>query len=73
MSDRNTVRDYLQASPETMEVLESFGIRLDPFTIIALDATPEQLAEYSALRRPADLREALDRLAAASETQPARR
>ncbi|MGI8927760.1 MAG: hypothetical protein ACR2HN_14125 [Tepidiformaceae bacterium] len=44
-----------------LEVLEDFGIRLDPWTLIAVKCTPEELAEYSAILRPAELREALER------------
>lgn len=60
---RLTVREILEADPHAFAVLERFGIRLDPFTIIALNSTPEELAEYSALRDPAELRRALLRQA----------
>jgi hypothetical protein len=63
-----TIGELLDACPGVMEVLEEFGIRLDPWTIIALHATVEELAEYSALRDPGELRAAIDRrLAAAGE------
>ena len=53
---------------EVLDVLEEFGIRLDPWTMIALKCTVKELAEYSAIRRPEELRDALRaRLQAASK------
>jgi hypothetical protein len=54
-----TVGELLEACPALMEVLEDFGIKLDPWTMIALNATVQEIAEYSAIRRPDELREAL--------------
>lgn len=64
-----TVREILARDARALEVLEQFGIRLDPFTLIALDCTPEQLAEYSAVRRPAELRAALERFLSDAESE----
>jgi hypothetical protein len=63
------MREILARDARALEVLEQFGIRLDPFTLIALDCTPEQLAEYSAVRRPTDLRAALERFLSDSSPQ----
>lgn len=54
-----TVGELLEACPALMEVLEDFGIKLDPWTMIALNSTVQEIAEYSAIRRPDELREAL--------------
>lgn len=53
------IGDLVDDRPETLEVLEEFGIRLDPWTMIALKCTVQELAEYSAIRRPEELRDAL--------------
>lgn len=53
------IGSLVEEHPELLEVLEGFGIRLDPWTMIALKCTVEELAEYSAIRRPEELRDAL--------------
>ena len=54
------VGDAVRAAPgDALAILESFGIKLDPFTVLAMECTPEQLAEYSALRDAAPLQAAL--------------
>jgi hypothetical protein len=53
------IGDLVDARPETLEVLEEFGIRLDPWTMIALKCTVQELAEYSAIRHAEELRDAL--------------
>ncbi|MEX0781946.1 MAG: hypothetical protein WD557_04795 [Dehalococcoidia bacterium] len=59
------IGDLVDEHAEVLEVLEEFGIRLDPWTMIALKCTVQELAEYSAIRRPEELRDALrSRLAA---------
>ncbi len=59
-SNQRTIAEYIEAASECYAVLERFGIKLDPFTIIALRSTPEELAEYSAVRDTPALRRALD-------------
>jgi hypothetical protein len=54
-----TIEEIVEAHPEVLEVLEDFGIRLDPWTLIALKSTVQELAEYSAIRRPEELRDAI--------------
>lgn len=62
----SNVGDLVDARPEVLEVLEDFGIRLDPWTMIALKCSVAELAEYSAIRRPEELRDAIrSRLSAA--------
>lgn len=55
----SNISELVDERPEVLEVLEEFGIRLDPWTMIALKCTVEELAEYSAVRRPDDLRDAI--------------
>ena len=55
-----TIEDLVEAEPGILEVLEEFGIRLDPWTMIALRSTVAELAEYSAIRHPEQLRAALE-------------
>lgn len=68
--NRNGARSEVQTSsligelvdqqPEVvLEVLEDFGIRLDPWTLIALKCTVQELAEYSAIRHAEELRDAI--------------
>lgn len=45
----------VEAHPGVLEVLEEFGIRIDPWTLIALSSSLAQLAEYSAIRHPGEL------------------
>lgn len=54
-----SIGELVDGRPEVLEVLEEFGIRLDPWTMIALKCTVEELAEYSAVRRPEELRDAI--------------
>jgi hypothetical protein len=42
-----------------LEVLEEFGIRIDPWTLIALRSPLSQLAEYSAVRPTSALADAV--------------
>jgi hypothetical protein len=53
------IGELVDEHAEVLEVLEEFGIRLDPWTMIALKCTVQELAEYSAIRRPEELRDAL--------------
>ena len=55
----SNVGELIDAAPDVLEVLEEFGIRLDPWTMIALKCTVAELAEYSAIRRPEELRDAI--------------
>ena len=64
------IGDLVDGRPETLEVLEEFGIRLDPWTMIALKCTVQELAEYSAIRRPEELRDALRARLRAAGAQP---
>ncbi|MCC6381223.1 MAG: hypothetical protein IT304_01885 [Dehalococcoidia bacterium] len=66
LADDLTVGEVVARWPGALAVLEGLGIHLDPFTLIAVRATPEQLAEYSALRDPGELRRALAAFAAAA-------
>ena len=61
------LEDLVEADPGVLEVLEEFGIRLDPWTLIALRSTIAELAEYSAIRHPEELRAALEKRFLASE------
>jgi hypothetical protein len=56
-----TLGEIIDAHPGVLEVLEEFGIRIDPWTLIALRSSLRQLAEYSAVRRPEELAEAVER------------
>lgn len=60
ISDDTTLGEIIDAHPGVLEVLEQFGIRIDPWTLIALRSSLTQLAEYSALRDPGELREAVE-------------
>lgn len=53
--------ELLEAHPEVLGVLEVHGIRIDPWTVIALRSSLRQLAEYSALGDPEELRAAIER------------
>ncbi len=55
----SNISDLVDGRPEVLEVLEAFGIKLDPWTMIALRCTVEELAEYSAVRHPDELRDAI--------------
>ncbi len=55
----SNISDLVDRRPEVLEVLEEFGIKLDPWTMIALKCTVEELAEYSAVRYPDELRDAI--------------
>ena len=59
VTSATTLDEIIDAHPGVLEVLEEFGIRIDPWTLIALRSSLAQLAEYSALRRPEDLAEAI--------------
>lgn len=62
------IGELVEESPEVLEVLEEFGIRLDPWTMIALKCTVQELAEYSAIRRPEELRDAIRARLSAAHT-----
>lgn len=62
-----TVGEVVESWPGALAVFEALGIHLDPFTLIAVRATPEQLAEYSALRDPGELRRALAAFVASTD------
>ncbi|MGH2610552.1 MAG: hypothetical protein ACRDHF_15840, partial [Tepidiformaceae bacterium] len=53
------IGDLVDQHAEVLEVLEEFGIKLDPWTMIALKCTVQELADYSAIRHPEDLRDAI--------------
>lgn len=61
LPEGTTLLDLVDAHPRVLAVLEQFGIRIDPWTLIALRSSITQLAEYSALRDPEELREAIER------------
>ena len=50
-----TLGDIIDAHPGVLGVLEEFGIRIDPWTLIALRSPLSQLADYSAVRHPEEL------------------
>lgn len=53
--------ELIESDPGIVEVLEEFGIRLDPWTLIALKSSLAELAEYSAIRYPEELCAAVER------------
>lgn len=55
-----TLGEIVNAHPGVLEVLEEFGIRIDPWTLIALRSSLTELAEYSALRDPRELQDAVE-------------
>lgn len=59
IDEGTTVEEIMDAYPGVLQVLEEFGIRIDPWTLIALKATVKELAEYSAVRYPAELERAI--------------
>lgn len=59
VTEETRLGDLIDAEPGVLEVLEAFGIRLDPWTMIALKSSVAELAEYSAIRRPEELRAAI--------------
>ncbi len=59
VTSATTLGDIIDEHPGVLEVLEEFGIRIDPWTLIALRSSIGQLAEYSAVRRPEELAEAI--------------
>lgn len=61
VTDSTRLDELIASDPGVLEVLEEFGIRLDPWTLIALGSTVAELAEYSAIRYPEDLRAAVQR------------
>ncbi len=61
LPEGTTVLDLIDACPGVLEVLEEYGIRLDPWTLIALRSPIRDLAEYSALANPEELEGALAR------------
>jgi len=61
VTSETTLGEIIDAHPGVLEVLEGFGIRIDPWTLIALRSSLRQLAEYSAVRRPEELAEAVER------------
>lgn len=60
IEEGTTLGEIVDAHPGVLEVLEEFGIRIDPWTLIALRSSLTELAEYSALRDPQELREAVE-------------
>lgn len=60
ISENTTLGEIVDAHPGVLEVLEEFGIRIDPWTLIALRSSLTQLAEYSALRDPRELTAAIE-------------
>jgi hypothetical protein len=54
-----TLGEIVDAHPGVLEVLEEFGIRIDPWTLIALRSPLSQLAEYSAVRPTSALADAV--------------
>jgi hypothetical protein len=59
ITEHTTLGEIVDEHPEVLEVLEDFGIRIDPWTLIALRSSLLQLAEYSAIRNPDELRRAI--------------
>ena len=60
-SSEPTLLEIVEAHPGVLAVLDAFGISIDPWTLIALRCSITQLAEYSAVRDPRELREAIER------------
>lgn len=60
VTPETTLGELLEAHPEVLAALEEHGIRIDPWTVIALRSSLTQLAEYSALKDPEELRAALE-------------
>ena len=59
ITGETTLAEVLESHPGALEVLEEFGIRIDPWTLIALGSSLAQLAEYSAVRHPEELADAI--------------
>ena len=59
ITPETTLGDIIDAHPGVLGVLEEFGIRIDPWTLIALRSPLSQLAEYSAIRPTSALAEAI--------------
>jgi hypothetical protein len=55
----SNVGELIDSYPGILEVLEEYGIRLDPWTYILLRGSVRQAAEYSAVLNPEELRAAL--------------
>lgn len=49
VSADTNVGDLIDRYPEILEVLEEYGIRLDPSTYILLRGTVQEAAEYNAI------------------------
>ncbi len=56
-----TLGELVDEDPSVLEVLEEFGIRIDPWTLIALRSNLIELAEYSAVEPARELGEAVER------------
>lgn len=59
VSADTNVGDLIDRYPEILEVLEEYGIRLDPSTYILLRGTVQEAAEYNAILDLEEFRRAL--------------
>ena len=59
ITDETNVGDLIDRYPNILEVLEEYGIRMDPSTYILLRGSVREAAEYNAILDPEEFRRAL--------------
>jgi hypothetical protein len=59
ITDDTNVGELIDSYPEVLEVLEEYGIRLDPSTYILLRGSVREAAEYNAILDLEEFRSAI--------------
>jgi hypothetical protein len=59
ITDDTNVGELIDSHPEVLEVLEEYGIRLDPSTYILLRGSVREAAEYNAILDLEEFRSAI--------------
>ena len=59
ITDETNVGDLIDRYPDILEVLEEYGIRMDPSTYILLRGSVREAAEYNAILDLEEFRQAL--------------